>query len=210
MYLIRNYTYWLYFFKMKTRFISLFSFLLERHSSRSMGSGADWPGARSDRGAAAATRKGLGNVAAEPFVGPLVSGYFRHMFQRGSIGDDDRPFRDLNDAVALPIAKTFVHAFARAHHHVCQFLALKRDRYWRPLLGRLKAMAALPDDWEEIMRSALFCCPTLVMSQLPGGARSPSVSLLGFAAAVTCGSEPEGASGDAVSGLFTDLRRAVA
>ena len=91
-----------------------------------------------------------------------------------------------------------------------QFLALKRDRYWRPLLGRLKAMAALPDDWEEIMRSALFCCPTLVMSQLPGGARSPSVSLLGFAAAVTCGSEPEGAGGDAVSGLFTDLRRAVA
>jgi hypothetical protein len=88
-----------------------------------------------------------------------------------------------------------------------QFLALKRDRYWLPLLGRLHAMGALPDDWEETMRSALFCCPTLVMSQLVG--RSPAISLLGLAIAVMCGSEPEGPGDDVVAGLFTELRRSM-
>jgi hypothetical protein len=71
-------------------------------------------------------------------------------------------------------------------------------------------MRALPDDWEDTMRSALFCCPTLVMSQLPGGARSPAISLLGLAIAVMCGSEPEGGRIDAVSELFADLRRSLA
>lgn len=89
-----------------------------------------------------------------------------------------------------------------------QFLDLKRDRYWRPLLRRLQETDGLPDDWEETMRSALFCCPTLVMSQLPGAGRSPSVSLLGLAVAVMCGSEPDG--DDAVSALFADLRGTLA
>jgi hypothetical protein len=91
-----------------------------------------------------------------------------------------------------------------------RFLELKRDRYWRPLLGRLNGMGALADDWEETMRSALFCCPTLVMSQLPGAVRSPSVSLLGFAVAVMCGSEPEGAGVDVASGFFAELRGGLA
>jgi hypothetical protein len=91
-----------------------------------------------------------------------------------------------------------------------QFLAMKRDRYWLPLLRRLSEMKALPDNWETIMRSALFCCPTLVMSQLPGGTRSPAISLLGFAIAIMCGSAPEEAGNDAVSGLFADLRRSLA
>src|SRR5262249_18045158 len=37
-----------------------------------------------------------------------------------------------------------------------QFLQLKLERYWRPLLLRLKSMEALPDDWEEIVRAGLF------------------------------------------------------
>jgi hypothetical protein len=90
-----------------------------------------------------------------------------------------------------------------------QFLELKRDRYWRPLLLRLKAMGALPDDWEATVRSALFCCPTLVMSQLPGPDRPPPVSLLGFAVSVMCGSAPEGGS-DTVAELFAELRGALA
>jgi hypothetical protein len=69
-------------------------------------------------------------------------------------------------------------------------------------------MAALPDDWEAMMRSALFCCPTLVMSQLPGPERPASVSLLGFAVAVMSGSTPEDAS-DAVSDFFAGLRGAL-
>jgi hypothetical protein len=100
------------------------------------------------------------------------------------------------------------HDWALSHLR-CQFLALKRDRYWRPLLLRLKAMGTLPDDWEAMVRSALFCCPTLVMSQMPGRERAPSVSLIGFAVSVMCGSAPEGGS-DAVSDLFADLRHALA
>ena len=86
-----------------------------------------------------------------------------------------------------------------------QFLQLKLDRYWRPLLRRLQEMQALPDGWEAMMRSALFCCPTLVMSQLPGPERAPSVSLLGFSVATMCGSPPEGGS-DTVCEFFAGLR----
>jgi hypothetical protein len=86
-----------------------------------------------------------------------------------------------------------------------QFLQLKLDRYWRPLLRRLHKMQALPDDWEVMMRSALFCCPTLVMSQLPGPDRVPSVSLLGFSVAMMCGSPPEHGS-NTVSEFFAELR----
>jgi Ser/Thr protein kinase RdoA (MazF antagonist) len=91
-----------------------------------------------------------------------------------------------------------------------QFLQLKLERYWRPLLLRLKGMGALPDDWEAILRCALFCCPTLVMSQLAGPGRTPSVSLLGFAVATMCGSAPEGTASDTVSEFFAQLRRALA
>jgi hypothetical protein len=49
------------------------------------------------------------------------------------------------------------------------------------------------------------------MSQMPGPERSPSVSLLGFAVSVMCGSEPdETAGGDVVSALLADLRRSLA
>ncbi len=87
-----------------------------------------------------------------------------------------------------------------------QFLALKRDRYWGPLLARLKDTRALPDDWEETIRSALFCCPTLVMTQLPGPTRSPAISLLGLAVSVMCGSEPDGDGADVVSEFFRRVR----
>jgi SAM-dependent methyltransferase len=91
-----------------------------------------------------------------------------------------------------------------------QFLALKLERYWCPLLRQLQEMQALPEDWEATMRSALFCCPTLVMSQLPGHGRAPAVGLLGFAVSMMCGSGPDGAASDVVSDLFTQLRRSTA
>jgi hypothetical protein len=91
-----------------------------------------------------------------------------------------------------------------------QFLAIKLERYWCPLLRHLHDMQALPEDWEAIMRSALFCCPTLVMSQLPGPGRAPAISLLGFAVSMMCGSGPEGAASDVVSELLNQLRRSIA
>jgi len=90
-----------------------------------------------------------------------------------------------------------------------QFLQLKLERYWCPLLRRLQETAALPDGWEAMMRSALFCCPTLVMSQLAGPERAPAVSLIGFSVAVMCGSPPEEGAVDAVSELFAGLHRAL-
>jgi hypothetical protein len=89
-----------------------------------------------------------------------------------------------------------------------QFLELKLGRYWRPLLRRLQGIGALPDAWEAMVRSALFCCPTLVMTQLPGPGRTPSVSFLGLSVAMMCGSPPDGAS-DPVSDIFAELRRSL-
>ena len=43
----------------------------------------------------------------------------RHLFKSESIGNNDRTFGNSNNTVALPIAKTPVHALARAPHHVC-------------------------------------------------------------------------------------------
>src|SRR5690606_11549843 len=90
-----------------------------------------------------------------------------------------------------------------------RFLDLKRDRYWKPLLRRLRQIEGLPVDWETILCLALFCCPTLVMSQLPSAERSPFISLLGFAIAVMCGSPPEGEGSDVVSAFFAELHRAL-
>ena len=92
-------------------------------------------GARSDRGVAAATRKGPGNVAAEPSSGRLSSQVISDMFSSaGRLVTMIDP-SDLNDAVALPIAETFVHAFARAPDHVCQFPLAETDRWHLCLRG---------------------------------------------------------------------------
>jgi hypothetical protein len=76
------------------------------------------------------------------------------------------------------------------------FLDAKVELVWRPLLAALRDRRLLPDDWQRILRLALFCCPTLVMSLRAGAAhgatagRSPAVSALSFAIAVMAGSEP--------------------
>ncbi len=81
-----------------------------------------------------------------------------------------------------------------------EFLELKRDLIWRPLLAELYRLHLLPDDWRRIVRCALFCCPTLVMNLSAGAAhgatpgRSPALSALSFAISVMSGSEP--ATGD--------------
>jgi hypothetical protein len=77
------------------------------------------------------------------------------------------------------------------------FLDLKVEHVWRPLVGALAARGLLPPDWRRVVRSALFCCPTLVMNLSAGvghGAtpgRSPPISALSFALSVMAGSEPE-------------------
>ena len=39
-----------------------------------------------------------------------------------------------------------------------EFLAIKAERLWRPLLLELRRRGLLPDDWRATLRCALFCC----------------------------------------------------
>jgi Ser/Thr protein kinase RdoA (MazF antagonist) len=70
-------------------------------------------------------------------------------------------------------------------------LAAKADSVWRPLLAELKQRGLLSEDWREVLRLALFLCPTLVMNLRAGAAtHTPVSSLIGFAIAVMVGSPP--------------------
>jgi len=66
------------------------------------------------------------------------------------------------------------------------FLHSKTRHVWRPLLAALADRGALQDDWQRVLRCALFCCPTLVLD-LRG--RGPGVNALGLAVAVLMASE---------------------
>jgi hypothetical protein len=71
---------------------------------------------------------------------------------------------------------------------------------WAPLLGELARRGALAASWRPTLRSALFCCPTLV-TNLWATSRARSVRFLGLARAVTVGSEPV-SGGDAVTAFL--------
>jgi hypothetical protein len=73
----------------------------------------------------------LGRLSRRPLQ---ASRRLRHLFKTGSISNKDRTFCNSNNTVALPIAKTPVHALARAPHHVSQLpLAVTNDERlsWR-------------------------------------------------------------------------------
>lgn len=71
-------------------------------------------------------------------------------------------------------------------------LAAKAELVWKPLLSSLKARGLLPTDWREVIRLALFLCPTLVMNLRAGATTHTEVSsAIAFAVAVMVGSEPE-------------------
>ncbi|MET0683232.1 MAG: hypothetical protein ABWZ29_07820 [Casimicrobiaceae bacterium] len=92
-----------------------------------------------------------------------------------------------------------------------RFLRAKIDLVWRPLLAALRAREWLPDDWQRVVRCALFCCPTLVMSLragVPHGAaagRSPAISALSFAVAIMAGSEPASGTSEAFADFFAAI-----
>lgn len=80
-----------------------------------------------------------------------------------------------------------------------ELLAVKAERLWRPLLEELKARDLLPPDWREVIRLALFLCPTLVMNlRARASTHNPVSSLIAFSVAVMVGSEPV-AGGDVMS-----------
>jgi len=84
-------------------------------------------------------------------------------------------------------------------------LAGKARDLWRPLLQGLHERGCLADDWRATLRSALFCCPALVMDLCAGGAgaHTPTSSAIGLAVAVMMGSEPDLGTSDALT-VFLD------
>lgn len=85
-------------------------------------------------------------------------------------------------------------------------LELKAHEVWAPLLRRLKDRAMLPQDWRQVIRLALFLCPTLVMNLRAGaGQHNPVSSLIGFANAIRAGSEPEAGGTDTMSRFFDSV-----
>lgn len=87
-----------------------------------------------------------------------------------------------------------------------EFLDSKRDLYWRPLLDELRNRGWLPENWQRVMRLAIFCCPTLVLDLRDGGGSGHTAhsSALGLAIAIMCGSTPV-AGNDVLSDFFAAL-----
>lgn len=89
------------------------------------------------------------------------------------------------------------------------FLQIKRDLVFKPLIDELREKKLLRADWQDYMRSALFCCPTLVMNLRAhaGNAHNshtPKTSLLGFAIAASLASAPINGY-DMISEFFAEL-----
>jgi hypothetical protein len=90
-----------------------------------------------------------------------------------------------------------------------RFLEIKCDRLWKPLIKELRAKNRLPAGWQDYIRSALFCCPTLVMNlrAYAGNAsnfHTPKTSLLGLSVAIMLAYPPESGQ-DMVSEFFEEL-----
>ena len=89
------------------------------------------------------------------------------------------------------------------------FLSSKAKNLWKPLLQALKKRDILPENWQQYMRLALFCCPTLVMNLRANAgtaqnSHTPKTSLLGFAIAIMLAQAPEKGE-DMVSAFFNEL-----
>ncbi len=70
-------------------------------------------------------------------------------------------------------------------------LAVKAESFWRPWIATLAQRGLLPEDWREVLRLALFLCPTLVINLRAGtGRHNPVSSAIGFAVAMMAGSAP--------------------
>jgi hypothetical protein len=94
------------------------------------------------------------------------------------------------------------------------FLQSTRDKVWIPLLQALQAKSMLPAHWQDYMRAALFCCPTLVMNLRANAgttqnSHTPKTSLLGLSIAMMLSSSPQQGR-DIISDFFSDLDRSIA
>jgi len=107
----------------------------------------------------------------------------------------DAPIADRRFATAVTVAGDIVDVQTDWQLSPLRtaFLESKAALVWRPLLAALCQRGWLPDEWRQIVRCALFCCPTLVMDLRAGGGadHTPATSAIGLAVAIMMGSEPE-------------------
>ncbi len=69
------------------------------------------------------------------------------------------------------------------------FLQSKLQYVVTPLFKKLHAEQLLPNNWRQILKAALFCCPFLTMNLADSGKFPPEIALLGLAMSVEMGSE---------------------
>ncbi|HTI14889.1 MAG TPA: HAD hydrolase-like protein [Dictyobacter sp.] len=66
-------------------------------------------------------------------------------------------------------------------------LETKQEHLLRPLLALLREQQALPENWSEIMRMALMCCPLLTINLLDATKRPASICWLGLSQVIQMG-----------------------
>jgi hypothetical protein len=66
-------------------------------------------------------------------------------------------------------------------------LRVKREKLLLPLVARLKELGELPEDWRDILRLALMCCPLLTVDLFDATKRPPEIGWLGLSQALQLG-----------------------
>lgn len=66
-------------------------------------------------------------------------------------------------------------------------LHLKQEKLLLPLVAWLKERGVLPEDWQEILKLALMCCPLLTVDLFDTARRPPAIGWLGLSQAIQLG-----------------------
>ena len=98
--------------------------------------------------------------------------------------------QDLYCSVALRGDKIYVE-----HNYVLSpvrraILDTKMEHLLRPLVSMLSEQRALPENWIEVMRLALMCCPLLTVNLLDSEKRSAAICWLGLTQVMQMGNYP--------------------
>ena len=94
-----------------------------------------------------------------------------------------------------------------------EFLRSKIENFWKPIMQELMAREQLPNDWEQYVRAAFFCCPTLVMNLRANqgsvqNSHTPQTSLFGLSMSIMLASAPENGQ-DIISKFFKDINEGI-
>jgi phosphoglycolate phosphatase-like HAD superfamily hydrolase len=98
--------------------------------------------------------------------------------------------RELELSVTLHDATVFIDHNYKLTPLRQEMLHTKLEYLLRPLIGLLQTKNALPDDWPDIMRLALMCCPLLTVNLLDERRVPSSVSWLGLSQVMQMGNLP--------------------